>query len=230
MKAISTAFLTAASAAHAALSISLPGTSESGQWHELGISYAGNNWSANGYPTAYPGAAAWPAPVGANGAGSTTSAAWMKVSGNGYFSGGSVYDAGLPGMYSLSDDTPPADLATLVLQIDSGAAVGVAPVLNYNGGSQALAANYFASVDGNYIANGFSGPYPTTNYAWQWDLTGIAGPITSYELIWGSVAGNHLSQYEINLSAGDGFVQVVPEPSSFALASLASLVLIRRRR
>lgn len=225
MKSILTATVAVTVTAHAAIDISLPGNSEQAAWINLNST---NYPGAGGSSSYFTPTDAWPAPIAGNG-GSTSSAAFAKVSGAGYFASGSVYDAGQPGVFSLSDDTPLVDLATIVFQIDAGAPVGVGPVLNYNGGAQALAANYFASVTGNYIANGFSGPYATTNYAWQWDLGAIAG-ITSYEIVWGSVANDHLSMFDLNVSAGDSFVQVVPEPSAAVLASLASLALFRRRR
>jgi hypothetical protein len=154
----------------------------------------------------------------------------MKKSGNGYFSGSSLYDAGGAGVFAVSDDSPVSGLATVVLQIDAGATIGLLPVLNYNGGSQALEAGYFAQVDGEYLTFDFTTgqSFPTQNRAWQWDLTGLG--VASYEIVWGSVANNHLTQYEINLTTGDSFLHAVPEPASAVMFSLASLVLFRRRR
>ena len=228
MKSIITAAFAATSACHAAFTINLPGNTETSGWDDLKVSNP--YWAANGYPTAYPGTAAWPEPVSANAAGSQGSAGFMKKSGNGYFSGSSLYDAGGAGTFSVSDSSPIADLATLVFQIDSGTSIGVLPLLNYNGGSQALPANYFAQGDGEYLTFNFQTgqSFPTQNRAWQWDLTGL--DVDSYEIIWGSVPNNHLTQYEINLTAGDAFVQAVPEPSSVVMISLVSLALFRRRR
>lgn len=222
--------LAAIPTANAALSISLSGNVESAGWHELGIGYAGNTWAADGYPTSYPGAAPWPAAVAPNVSGSTASAELMKESGNGYFSGSSIYDAGSPGTFSVSDASPLAGLETIVLQIDAGATPGVTPVLHFNGGSQALAADFATTVDGDYTANGFTGPYPTTNHVWQWDLSGVVDPITRYEITWGSVASNHLSQYEVKLTAGDTFTQVIPEPSALLLSFGGLALAFRRRR
>ena len=154
----------------------------------------------------------------------------MKESGNGYFSGSSLYDGGGAGTFSISDFSPIAGLSAIVFQIDAGTSIGVLPVFNYNGGSQSLVPNYFAQADGEYLTFDFQTgqSYPTQNRAWQWDLTGLG--VTSYEIIWGSVANNHLTQYEINLATSDSFLQAVPEPASVVMISLASLALFRRRR
>jgi hypothetical protein len=213
---------------HAAFTVNLSGNTESSGWNNLRNS--NSYWAANGYPTSYPGAAAWPAPIAPNAAGSQGSAVFMKESGNGYFSGSSIYDAGAPGMFSISDDSAVGGLATIVLQIDAGTSIGVLPILNYNGGSQALAANYFAQGDGGYLTFNFQTgqSFPTQNRAWQWNLTGLGA--TSYEIVWGSVANNHLTQYEINLATSDTFVQVVPEPAAATILPLLALTLLRRRR
>jgi hypothetical protein len=228
MKSLLAAVSAATATTHAAISISLPGNTESAGWDNLKVS--NTYWSANGYPTTYPGAAAWPSPVAANAAGSQGSAVFMKNSGNGYFSGSSLYDAGGAGLFSISDASPIAGLSTIVCQIDAGTSIGVLPVLNYNGGSQSLTPNYFAQTDGEYLTFNFQTgqSFPTQNRAWQWDLTGLG--VTSYEIKWGSVPNNHLTQYEINLTTGDSFIQAVPEPSSVLLVSFASLALFRRRR
>jgi hypothetical protein len=220
--------LFASASTQAAFTINLPGNTESSGWDNLKSSNP--YWSANGYTTAYPGSAAWPAPVAANAAGSQGSAVFMKISGNGYFGSSSVYDGGGAGMFSVSDASPLANLATVVFQLDTGTTVGVLPTLSYNGGNQSLPANFFAQGNGEYSTFDFSTgqAFPTQNRAWQWDLTGLGA--TSYEIKWGSVANNHLTQYEIHLTTGDSFAQAVPEPSAAMLGALASLALLRRRR
>jgi hypothetical protein len=230
MKSIFASILAISTTAHGAVNFLLPGTSEQGGWDKLGTSYAGNTWAAQGYPTGYPGAGPWPAPIAPNVTGSTSSAGFMKDSGNGYFSGGSIYDAGSSGVFSLTDNAPLGDLATVILQLDAGAPVGVAPTLSYNNGSQTLAANYFASFTGEYIASGPTGTTSTINTAWQWDLSAVTEEITSYVIRWGSVPNNHLTQYEVTLTAGDSFAQVVPEPTSAVLVAFGSLAFLRRRR
>lgn len=220
--------LSASATAHAAFTINLPGSTESSGWDNLRSSNP--FWSANGYTTAYPGVSPWPAPIAANVAGSEGSAKFAKVSGNGYFASQSIYDGGGAGLYSVSDTSPLANLATVVLQLDTGTSIGVIPTLNYNGGSQALPANYFAQANGEYSTFNFQTgqSFPTQNRAWQWNLTGLG--VATYEIVWGSVANNHLTQYEVSLTTGDAFLQVVPEPSTALLSCLVSLALIRRRR
>ena len=218
--------IAAISTAHAAITISLPGNSEFAKWGQLRSSnYPGAGGSSSFVNTT----GAWAGPIAAN-TPVTSSAVFSKVSGGGYFASTSVYDAGTSGNFKLADASPITNLKTLVLQLDTGAPVGVAPVLHYNGGSQSLLANFNTTSTGNYLS-GFGGPpSPTTNYAWQWDFSSVAGSITSYEVTWGSLTNNHLTQYEIHLSTGDSFVQVVPEPSAALIGSLATLALFRRRR
>ena len=228
MKHILLATIAAGTSSHAAIVVSLPGNTETSSWKHLDNSNP--YWAANAYPTAFPGTAPWPAAVAANGSGSQGSAMLMKVSGNGYFSGSSIYDAGGAGTFSLFDDSPVSNLANLVFQIDAGTSIGIPPTLNYNGGSQALAPDHSAQTDGSHLTFNFSTgqSFPTLNQAWQWDLTGLG--VTSYQITWGSTPDNHLTQYEFNLAAGDTFVQVIPEPSTALLAWLIPSALFRRRR
>ncbi|MBK1826812.1 PEP-CTERM sorting domain-containing protein [Haloferula rosea] len=221
------ALIATATLSHAAITVSLPGNQESSGWDQL--NNTNTYWADNGYTTSYPGATPWPGSIAANMTGSIGSATFAKLSGNGYFAGSSIYDGGGAGTYSLSDASPLAGLATVVFQLDVGTPVGVTPVLNFNGGSQALAADFSTMVAGGYSTINFTTgqSFPTSNYAWQWDLTGLA--VSSYEIVWGSNTNNHLTQYEVNLTTGDSFAQVVPEPS-VALLSLAGLFLSFRRR
>ena len=216
----------ATSLTQAAVTITLPGNSESAQWTNLKNAppYTG----AGGASSFFNASAAWPTPIPGN-TSATSSAVFSKISGGGYFATSSVYDAGVAGIYSLSDSTPISNLATLVFQIDAGTAIGVLPTLNFNGGSQALAADFFLSMPGNYTANGPDGPVPTTNRAWQWDLSSISD-ITSYEIRWGSTTNNHLTQNQINITAGDAFTQVIPEPSTMLLSAFALSTIILRRK
>lgn len=222
-----TFLLLATASAHAAITLNLPGNTETSGWNELNNSNP--YWTTNGYTTSYPGVAPWPAPIAPNMAGSQGGAVFSKLSGNGYFAGSSIYDGGGAGTYSVSDNDPIAALATVVFQLDVGTTVGVTPVLHYNGGSQALAPSFATVVDGDYSTFDFTSgqSFPTENHAWQWDLTGLG--VTSYEIVWGSVPNNHLTQYELNLTTGDSFAQVVPEPSALLL-SLGGLALAFRRR
>lgn len=215
-------------ASHAAITIHLPGNTEASGWDQLNNSNP--FWTANGYTTSYPGTTPWPAPIAANMAGSQGGATFSKLSGNGYFASASIYDGGGAGTYSVADSVPIPGLATVVLQLDTGTAIGVTPVLNYNGGSQALAADFTTTVEGSYSTFNFSTgeSFPTGNHAYQWNLTGLG--VTSYEIVWGSVPNNHLTQYEINLTTGDTFAQAIPEPSALLLCSAGMFLVLSRRR
>ncbi len=211
---------------HAAITIQLPGSSESAAWANLRNSqYPG----AGGASSFFNATAVWPAPIPGN-LESTSSAVFSKISGGGYFATSSLYDAGIAGMYALTDVSPLSDLKTLILQIDAGTNIGVSPILYFNGGSQALPADYFLSTSGSYLASGPNGSVATVNRAWQWDLSDIPA-ITSYEIRWGSTTNNHLTQNQINLTAGDTFAQVIPEPTTSIFSALAcALLLIHRKK
>lgn len=213
----------------AAVTITLPGNSESSGWNQLKNSNP--FWAANSYPTAHFNASnPWPTPVSPNRPASSGSATFNKSSGGGYFAGGSLYDAGIAGNFSVSDASPISNLATVVFQIDAGTTIGTLPTLSYNGGSQQLAPHFTLNTNGSYPTFNFTTgqTFPSQNRAWQWDLTGLG--VASYEINWGSTANNHLTQYEINLTTGDTFVQAIPEPSATLAALLGlSLTTIRRR-
>lgn len=224
MKSIIYTCLLASSAA-ASVTYTLPGNTESEGWDSLnGTNYA----SGDGFPVHPTAGNPWPNAIAPNVAGSAQSASFGKISGGGYFASSSLYDAGLGGTYQIADSSPLSSLATIIIQIDTGAAISIPPTLNYNGGTQSVAPNYFALVDGEYLS-GFGGPpAPTMNHIWQWDTSSLG--ITSYEINWGSAANDHLTQYELNLDTSDQFVQVVPEPSVVLLVSLLPFAACFRRR
>ena len=193
--------------ASAAISISLPGSTETATWALTSSTYAG----FNSFGTA---ANAWAGPAAGSG---SASAMFNKVSGSGYIGSSFMYTAGTNGGFRVYDDTPIASLETLVFQGKISDVFTTIPILNFNGGSQALAADFSAVVTG--------GGYP--DRAWQWDLSGIAGPITSYEILF----DGHFAATSLQLDAGNSFVQVIPEPSVGVLGIAAlGLTFIRRRR
>lgn len=209
-------------AAHAAVSYNLPGTMETAGWDQLNRSDT-TFWDDNGYPTAGPGA--WPAPVDANVSGSTSSAEFSKLGGGAYFAGSSIYNAGTPDVFTLADSSPQADLSTIIFQADLGSALASVS-LSYNGGSQALAADFTGATMGEYLS-GFGGPpSPTTNHVYQWDLSGMG--VTDYAITFTTVP--HGTIFELNLATGETFAQVVPEPSVALLGGAAGLLLLTRRR
>ena len=210
---------------NAAISFSLPGNSESAAWSGLNSS---NYPSSAGYPS-YPTATnPWPSALAPD-SGATFGGNFNKASGGGYFASTSIYDAGTPGTFRITDMASIGNLETVVFQADLGSVLGAAPVLSYNGGSQNLDADFTATSAGNFFG-GFGGtPEPTTNFAWQWDLSGVPVAITEYSIEW--TTNPHGTIYQLDLTAGDSFTRVVPEPSAPLLAALSlTLAAFGRRR
>lgn len=207
------------------MTISMPDSSESAVW--TGFTNA-NYGSAAGYPGYATTGNAWPAAIAGN-PGSTLSATFNKVSGGGYFASSSLYDAGTSGTFVVGDASPLLNLSNVVFQADAGSAFAAAPLLTINGSGASVSPTYSATSTGSYFG-GFGGPpAPTTNYAWQWDLSAYAGTINSYEIHWSTTP--HGTIYQLNLDAGNSFVQAVPEPGSCLLGAAAlGLIFIRRRR
>lgn len=194
----------------AAVSINLPGGTESASWVLNSTNYgapnfptsfgtAGNTWGSDALP----------------GSG-TASALLNKVAGGGAFYPTYLYTSGVPGSFHIFDSSPQASLQTIVFQGNMSA--DVLPLLNYNGGTQSIAATYF------YLADNATG---YDDYVYQWDLSGVAVPITSYDIQFGA----HFASTSFTINTGDSFSQVVPEPSSALLGAAAiALTFIRRRR
>lgn len=213
--------------AFAAINITLDGTTESAVWTGLNNT---NYTVGMGFPTHGTSTNPWPNAIAAN-SGSSAGATFNKVSGSGYFASGSLYDAGLAGTFHLADSGPQASLATIVFQADLGGSFASGPVLNINGGTQGLVPDYFATSPGSYLFSFGGPPGPTTNVAWQWELSGFGGSINSYKIVWSSANSAHLTQYQYNLATSDTFTQAIPEPSAGLLGVAAlGLTLIRRRR
>lgn len=209
----------------AAISFSLPGSSESAAWSGLNST---NYNSSEGFPSHPTATNTWPSALTPD-TGATLGGSLNKISGGGYFASASLYDAGTPGTFQITDLASVAGLETVIFQADLGSVLGAVPVLSYNGGSQALAADFTGTSTGNF-AGGFGGPpSPTTNYAWQWDLSGVSGSITEFAIEW--TTNPHGTIYQLDIAAGDSFAQVVPEPTTSLLAALSlTLVAFRRRR
>jgi hypothetical protein len=209
------------------LTFDLSGTTQADGWANL--------TTANypGYGT-FPGAGAWPAPIGSNTAGSGD-ADLNKISGNGYPAGASIYAPFTNSVFQVSDGSAVANLETVVFQLQIGTAYGLdlssAPTLSYNGGSQALVATYAQLVSST--PNGDFGGSPTilNVLAYQWDLSGIEGTINSFSVSW--AVAPHTQTYGVKLDQGSMMDQVVavPEPSTYAIAvGLVALIVFRLRR
>lgn len=224
MKTILTA-LALAIPCQAAISFSLPGSSETALWTSFNSS---NYTSAAGFPSHPTATNPWPNALTPDSE-SILDSSFNKISGGGYFASSSLYDAGTPGTFKAISPTALAGLETVIFQADVGSLLTVPPILSYNGGTQLLSPDFSTNMDGEYLT-GFGGPpSPTTNQAWQWDLSGVSESITEYSIEWST--NPHGTIYELNLAEGNSFAQVIPEPSLpiLCLISLTFAALRRRR-
>lgn len=217
------------------------GTTQYDGWADL------NATSFPGYG-GYPGSAAWAAPMDSNQTDSGDGT-FNKTSGNGYPTSGNfiyvtqnqggTFDATVVvGSFAVSDVTPIAGVKNILFQTLMGGALmmggeyvefasGIHPVLNYNGGSQNLAADYYQLIwegvvtspqgDGDAFLRGF-----------QWDLSAVVDPITSFEITWSNA--NHSQIYGMQLNQSDVFGQAIPEPSTLILIALGGGFLVTRGR
>jgi len=209
---------------NAAISFTLPGNSESAAW--TGLTSANYPFSA-GFPSFPTSTNPWPSALTPD-SGSVLGGSFNKVSGGGYFASSSIYDAGTPGTFRITDLASIVNLDTVVFQADLGSVLGSAPLLSYNGGTQNLAADFSTTSTGSFVT-GFGGPpSPTTNHAWQWDLSGVPAPVTEFAIQW--TTAPHGTIYRLDLAAGDSFSQVIPEPSAALLAALSITLAASRRR
>ena len=227
MKAtIASLLLLTAIHASAAFSINLPGNTETGTWSNL---YKLPTIEGNPPPPAPPSLTTLIASSG-------SSATFTRTSGPAFYtgSGSGIYSANpmdfmgtYPSSFSISDDAPIVDLATIVFQ----ARFNLAPtsiLLSLNGATTGPLSNIEATFATNSLA-----ATDIFDHAWQWDLSGVTEEITSYEISF-TVPGHgviYSGQTPISVHTSDSFVQVVPEPTTglLAIAPLAFVVLRRRR-
>lgn len=191
------------------------------------------NFSQATYGGGFPGFAEWTDTIDATETGSFGNATFDKLSGAGYPATQSIYTPFNGGVFSVSNTSSLGfDVETVVFQIDIGPGDEFwlsEPVLNVNGGAQALDPDFVASTGST---NTFVNPNDpsqagtTTIFQYQWDLTS-AGNVTGYEVLFET--GRHAQIYEIQLDLGDTFIAVVPEPASIGLV-MGGLTLIGRRR
>ena len=222
----------------------LPGTTQYDLWDNFGF---GVN---QGYP-GFPGSGTWPAPIGSNGAGSGDATVLKLANGAGggpYPASASLYYGGFSsglningGRLGAQDATPVANLKNVVFQLDIGESSGydffndAQPTLNYNGGSQSLAAA------GSFLLNAFDNgtvstpdgvvPVFINTYLFQWDLSSVVDSISSFSIEFNGV--QHGQVYGMQLDQSDTFAAYgVPEPASLAMAALSGVAMlaVRRRR
>jgi len=145
--------------------------------------------------------------------------------------------------YSLSSSAVMQDLQTIVFQLRTSTIfpngqsyspyelgqMSTPVVLSLNGGSILLDWDYRSFDHVSY--DQFSTGYTQEVWSFQWDLSDVQVPITDFEIRWdmfpfGNVTGVQLDQ-------GNQFIQVVPEPSTYALMIGSGAMMlwnIRRRR
>lgn len=213
--------ISGASALHGAMNVNLPGVSEEAVWQNMNSSTLTVEEGYNSFGT---NTAGWPAPISAD----NGSAVFDKVPGTGgYPATESIYNFDTPGTFSVSDSDPISGMETIIFQIDMGGPMFAAPTFSYNGGAQALDYDGIAGSPGDFFGMGSQ----STLHVYQWDLSSIVEPITSYSIDWTS--GVHASNYLMQVNTGDTYTEVVPEPSTYALiAGLAcgAILFIRQRR
>ncbi len=226
-----TFFLISTPAISQFLSPALPGASAYEGWSDLTVTRLGVAYGT------YPGATPWPAPIDPNEPSSSGHAEFNKTAGPGYPAGTSIYSPITGGTFVITSNSGLAisDVETVVFQIDLGAgsdAFNADPVLNYNGGSQSLAADFTATADGRFTSTNPNDPSETgltTIYQYQWDFSGVTTePVTEYQLLW--TTGGHAQTYAMQVDVGDTFAQVVPEPTSLLLMLGGVLGLAGRTR
>lgn len=225
----------------APIPISLQGNTQHDLWSTLSAA------THTGYP-GFPGTSSWPAPIESNeGQDGNVTKVSNGAGGGPYVGNSSIYFGGFSsdinnfgGTLAVNDATPVADLNTVVFQLqiaeawtwdlwnDAGA------VLNFNGGNQQLAATYRSLVAQEFtgtveMPSGTENLY-TNLHAFQWDLSGINDPITSYSIVFSGV--QHSQIYGMQLDQTDAVynTEVVPEPATLTLAALAGIAALRRRK
>lgn len=232
-------FATMAISQAAPIAIPLTGTTAYDGWDGL----IGGNYP--GYGT-FPGSSAWPNAIASNTAG-TGDATLDRVEGGGgggpypgtssiYF--GSFLSDVYGGTLRVADATPLAGLQTLVLQIEIGSGFfeDSLPALTLNGLGGTVAPD-FSGILNAYQNGTFTDPetgeelpvYVNT-YGLQWDLSGIADPITSFSIDFGAAVHSQVYALQLDQSDSGYSTSVVPEPGSLGLLGAGSLLLLAGRR
>jgi uncharacterized protein (TIGR03382 family) len=125
----------------------------------------------------------------------------------------------------------------VVFQVQIGEALthdffnGQFPVLSFNGGMQNMPATSNFLIDQFFagtvqMPTGLE-PLFNNTYLLQWDLSAVAGPISSFSISFSGV--QHAQLYSMALHQSDVFA-AVPSPGSLTLLALGGMAALRRRR
>ncbi len=215
----------------AVIDVDLPGTTRQDDWTDL------TAMRNPGYP-GFPGTAGWTTPIASDQAGAT----YTKTAGGGFPAGQGIYifsGTEVPntygGSFAVRDESPAANLQTIVFQIEVTEAHEYdfldeeAPTLTLNGGMAAPATpleSLIAQVESGirYIPETEQEvPIFVNTWLFQWDLAGFAGPVTSFSIDWDLV--EHTVTHSMRLTQSS-----VPEPASVAIAAASGIALLMRRR
>ena len=184
----------------------------------------------------YPGMTPWFSSIDSNTASTAGNGSFAKTDGSGYVGNGSIYSA-FAGSFSLSSTVDSlSDVNTVIFQLDAGLNAtwnSYLPTLSYNGGSQALQADYSGFTAGSYSSSFGGSPIFSTNLLYQWDLSEVGDAITSFAISYDVAA--HTQQYALQLNSSEATLSgsAIPEPGTYALiAGLAALgaCALRRRQ
>lgn len=152
----------------------------------------------------------------------------------------SLYSFSVDSTFQVAEAVALADVKTIVFSIltwpsvgdgsTAGDALSGLPVLNINGGTDAIPADYAGF---EFFGAGSLGGFDVDTYAYtfQWDVTSL-GSVTSFDVDWGQrvhagVVGLQLEQSDVfSLSTA---VASVPEPTTIAIVGLAGCGLLASR-
>ena len=248
--ALGAASLLAAGAAQAGpmalIDPGLSGTTEYSAWTSLRASdYPGGGTGG------FPGNTMWaPLAAQAGDAGATLNKLGNGSGGGPYLASSSIYFGGFSGDINNNGgtlavvDTAVLDsLDHITFQIQFGEAWtydfwnGVMPTLSYNGGSQNLASTSYELLEAYFngtvdMPTGPEDVYINTHRL-DWDLSGVADPITSISISFTGV--QHAQLYQLRVDQAAFAPAAVPEPASMAMLAcgivpVAGALIVRRKR
>lgn len=164
-------------------------------------------------------------------AAATGGAVFKRTTGTAYPASFGIYEWGGPrSTFELSVSNAVSNLKSVTFQsfinVDTSQGVygllasGNMPVLSYNGGTQLLAATSYSAtaVAGGVDMNGnpitAANPSNPSYAVFNWDLSGITAPITSFSVQWATDAHANTIAFQLDQ------VTAVPEPETYAFAAI----------